>query len=232
MVNNHDEKAKDMAESVLPSAARKSARTERRRVHRAQRARQRVSLAKFDPVAVDDFTPDFREGRRRSAIQWMVFDRRSADKIGPLTRWAIARVRADRDLRDAGLDIQVEHFARLFPDNLIGRHAVQHIELALRYEATRHQWRGGASLSAKRREEHRAWVASRVRRLIGSGCHGALNGALRRHYQLAEDEVGKPGPPCPARYLLGTHDVEAFAAEVASDLGVRTLIAELTNKIG
>jgi DNA-binding Lrp family transcriptional regulator len=41
------------------------------------------------------------------------------------------------DLRDAGLDIQVEHFARLFPDNLIGRHAVQHIEWALKYEATR-----------------------------------------------------------------------------------------------
>ena len=44
MVRSHDEKIKDMAESVLPSTARRSAREFRRRAHRRQRARQRDLL--------------------------------------------------------------------------------------------------------------------------------------------------------------------------------------------
>lgn len=232
-MHNHDEKTKDMAESVLPSCARRFARAERRRIHQAQRARQRLALAELDPGTVGDFAPDFREGRRLSAIEWMVWERRAADKIGPLTRWAVAVVRAEPDLRDAGLDVQVEHFAALFPDNLIGRHAVQHIRWALEYETNRHVWQDRRMWSAQRQQqEHRAQVTVDVRRIVEAGAHGDLNDALRRHHQLAEVDGGKPVASRPARYLLGVHDIDAFAAEVAPDDGVRALIADLARKIG
>jgi hypothetical protein len=211
VVKNHGEKTKDMAESVLPSAARKSARAERRRIHKAQRARQRVALAMLDVGGVDEFAPDFREGRRLSATRWMVLDRRSADKIGPLTRWAVAVVIADPDLRDAGLAGQVEHFARLFPDNLIGRHAVQHIEWALRQEAARHTWLDRRSIWAKEQYEHQGRVASEVRRIIESGSHGALNAVLRQFYQQPALENGKLVSVPPARYLL---EVKAITSQV------------------
>ncbi len=70
----------------------------------------------------------------------MVSDRGAADKVGPLTPWAGARVDRDERPRSASLAEQVESFAHLMPDNLIGRHAVQHIERALEYLGKRDYW--------------------------------------------------------------------------------------------
>lgn len=226
-MKNYDEKTKDMAESVLPSTARKSVREERRRIHHAQRARQREAFARLDVGGVEDYGPDFREGRRLSATRWMVLDRRSADKIGPLTRWAVAVVTADPDLRDAELAVQVAHFARLFPDNLIGRHAVQHIEWALRYEAARPTWLDRRSAEAKETHEHYRRVVGEVRRIIESGAHGELNAALRQLYQQPALQNGTLVTVPPARYLLGAHDVGAFVHDVAPYGAVRTLIAQV-----
>ncbi len=61
----------------------------------------------------------------------MVVDRRSADKIGPLTRWAVRTIEQDPALRDAALGDQVAYFAARLPTDVIGRHAVFHIESAL-----------------------------------------------------------------------------------------------------
>jgi len=133
-VKNHDEKIKDMVESVLPSTARKSARDRRRIVHKRARAHQRVALADVT-VSCDDVCVDFRDGRRKSELHWIVLDRRGADNVGALTRWAVAVVDSDPTLRRAPLHVQVGHFASLLPADVIGQHAVQHIEWALKYAA-------------------------------------------------------------------------------------------------
>ena len=49
-MRNHDQKAKDMAESVLPSTMRDSAR-DRRAIHSRHRSRQRVQLRKLETGA-------------------------------------------------------------------------------------------------------------------------------------------------------------------------------------
>lgn len=126
-MRNHDEKIKDMVESVLPSTRRKAARNERRRAHKQQRSRQRDVLANI--TAEPD--PDFREARQAAAISNMVWDRRAADNVGALVRWAEATVEKDADLRDAGWAGQRAWFASVLPDNTIGRHALQHIEWAI-----------------------------------------------------------------------------------------------------
>ncbi len=135
MVRNHHEKYKDMAESVLPSTRRRAAREDRQAIHQRHRAQTRAALADYrrsgDPVDVETHvraTPD-RE------IHDFVWDRRSADKVGPLIRWAIRRVERDPQLRDADVATQTAAFRSMFPDNLIGRHAIDHIRWALTWRA-------------------------------------------------------------------------------------------------
>lgn len=142
-MRNHDEKNKNMQRSVLPSSRRRAARRERRAIHRRARARERDVLAVYRKDAGAGES-DFREGRRKSATKWMVLDRRSADKIGPLTRWAVRTIECDLVLRDAALGDQVAYFAAMLPTDVIGRHAVFHIESALRWrfhpESARRYW--------------------------------------------------------------------------------------------
>lgn len=241
-MRNHDEKVKDMAESVLPSTGRRSARELRRRAHRRHRARQRDLLIAIrdgyaagcrddaDYYADDDadlrgaggdvVDVDFAERRRSQDIDTMVWQRRFADKTGSLTRWAASRVDRDDDLRYAPVDEQRDHFARLLPDNLIGRHAVQHIESALEYRARRDDWRGRRAAQADRRDRERARFAADLRILLDAGCHQAFNEALRAGYlwQAGVRPCGaEPTRPRGAvgRLLLGRHDVDDFVADVA-----------------
>lgn len=215
-MRNHDEKTRTMQRSVLPSTARKQARKERRLIHKRQRARERDLLigvgraAGFGAQSDFDPDPDFREGRRLSDTHWMVIDRRGADKIGPLTRWAAATVDADPDLRDAPLHERVAYFAALLPDDLIGKHAVQHIEWALKCRGGG-SWRDRHAGAAERREVRRNQVAVDSRRILASGRHRVLNAALRRHYGATGHEGAVMAF---GRLLLGAHDVEAFAADI------------------
>lgn len=219
-MRNHDEKNKDMQRSVLPSARRKAARAERRLIHKRARARERDLLVEarktVDATDVDP-DPDFREGRRKAATHWMVLDRRTADKTGPLTRWAIRTVEANPSLRDAALCEQVAHFEALMPANLIGQHAVSHIAWALEWEfhpdARRHYWGPPPGPS---REERRTQVISDARRILETGQHRTLNVALRRAYDAGPPprRFGPPVSPPPVRLLHGLHDVDDFASDV------------------
>lgn len=105
----------------------------------------------------------------------MVSDRRAADKVGPLTRWAGARVDHDERLRSAPLAEQVEYFAHLMPDNLIGRHAVQHIEWALEYLGKRDYWAARRAERSSRVLRHRDQVTVDVRRILDAGLHKELD---------------------------------------------------------
>ncbi|MBL7500488.1 hypothetical protein [Frankia nepalensis] len=230
-MRNHDEKVRDMTESVLPSTRRKAARQERRRVHKRQRARQRDLLVVARRTAGhDDRDADFREGIRRQEITQMVWGRRAADKVGPLTRWASVQVGRDEVLRDAPLTEQVDYFARLVPDNTIGRHAVQHIESDLRHAADRERWLARrAEWSADQRRRHREQVSEDVDGILAAGCHRELNDALRAGYR-ARATVGEGGAvilPRPNRLLLGAHDVDDFADAVAGYGWIRDVVHTL-----
>jgi hypothetical protein len=214
VVKNHDEKFKDMIESVLPSTARKSARDRRRRVHKQSRARQRIALDAIK-ASYEDTGVDFRDGRRKSELHWMVLDRRGADNVGALTRWAAAVVAADPTLRDAPLHVQVVHFAGILAADVIGRHAIQHIEWALKYGAERPYWSERRAQWVARADERKSEMVDALHRVLAAGRHGDLNRALRRAY--AGRSATDPAP-VEARYFLGWHDIEAFV-EATAEVG-------------
>lgn len=222
-MRNHDEKIKDMVESVLPSTARKTARAERRNIHKKQRSRQRDVLRSI--TAESD--PDFREGRRGSGIHDMVVDRRAADKIGPLVRWAAAVVERDPVLHGADWPTQKAWLAAALPKDLIGQHALQHIEWAIGPRPT-YSWM--RRTAARPTVEIRAEVTRQVRRILETGRHAELNIRLRAEYAVDRAprwaQLGKRLRP--ERLLAGLHDVEAFVEDVAEDQHVRALIAEVS----
>ena len=211
-MKNHGEKTKDMIESVLPSTARTMARDRRRLIHKRARARQRVALAEVR-ASYDDTSVDFRDGRRKSDLKWMVLDRRAADNVGALTRWAAAVVAADARLRDAPLHMQVAHFAAMLPPDLIGRHAVQHIEWTLTYLAQRPAWDARRDSLRNRPMGRQQALAAALSRVIAWGGHQDFNDALRRVYR---EQGTRESPPAKVRFLLGAHDVDAFSAEMAN----------------
>lgn len=232
-MRNHDEKTKNMQRSVLPSTRRGAARAERRRIHKSARARERDMLAEYtkNPNATE---PDFGENRRKSATHWMVLERRAADKIGPLTRWACRTVETEPELRDAALHEQVAYFEALLPTDLIGKHAVGHIYWALLWEFHRDTYRGRYyyRLGGLSRGERRDQVAADAVRILESGRHRELNLALRRAY-----EAGPPSrrfaPPVPApatRLLLGAHDIDDFAAEASQYPWVSEAVAQIADR--
>ena len=100
-MRDHDQKIKDMSRSVLPSTGRRSARDNRRIIHKQQRARELAAVNAYrrdtDP---DSVTPDIR-GTYAPDITQMVRSRRAQDKVGPLIRWAKATIAADPVLRTA-----------------------------------------------------------------------------------------------------------------------------------
>jgi hypothetical protein len=53
-MRNHDQKIKDISRSVLPSTGRRSARDNRRIIHKQQRARELAELLRLGVGAVGD----------------------------------------------------------------------------------------------------------------------------------------------------------------------------------
>jgi hypothetical protein len=62
-----------------------------------------------------------------------------------------------------------------------------------------------------------------LRQILETGLHATLNAGLRR---LADTQEVRPRTtPMPRRLLLGSHDIEAFATEMARWPAVRDLVA-------
>jgi hypothetical protein len=224
LVRNHDEKVKDMSRSVLPSKGRESARYRRRAIHKRQRAHELAAVTAYrrdaDPESV---TPDVW-GTHAPDITEMVWNRRAADKVGPLIRWARATIAASPTLRPASVEEQVAYFAGLLPDTTIGRHAIMHIQQDLKWHARWAQYYARPR-TAPGRGPQVMETERQLREILAAGLHGALNAELRR---LVDRQVVPPrASPTPHRPLLGGHDVAAFAAEMARWPAVRELIAAL-----
>lgn len=113
-------KERDMGRSVLPSTARKAARYDKRAANKQYRASVRNAIASFDGEDIEESL--IRDGRRRSNMGWMRSERRGADKIAPLVRWAEAKV-ADLPMEDRECYIR-----KVLPDGIIGDHAWTHVK--------------------------------------------------------------------------------------------------------
>jgi len=126
-MRNHNNKRRDIARSVLPSKARRAAKVDRRNIHHAERSATRAMLHRAITDGDDGFD-DAVDYPYRFRVAEFVEYRRSKDKVEPLIRWARRTIVLDRRLRDATPAQQLDHFRRTLPDNLIGRHAIFHLE--------------------------------------------------------------------------------------------------------
>lgn len=201
-MHNHDQKLRDMARSVLSSTARRASRNTRRAIHRAERRAAAAALTRGG-----DPTRDWR-----GPVADMVSDRRAADKVAPLIRWALHRVREDHELRSAPLHVQIEYFRMLLPDTTIGRHAVGHIADALEYQHPDPPYRWYRLFASHQRE--RTSIEPTLQRLYEAGYHRELNKRLKM-----------------ARLPLlgGVGDIPAFARD--ADRETRRLVLDLASVV-
>jgi len=217
-VRNHHEKAKDMAESVLPSTGRVGAAKARRRIHQSERARARAALSRYlaDPEVGDELADAHVAGRHyRLDISEFVWDRRAQDKVGSLCHWAVRRVATHPELADLEAADQVEALRKVLPDNLIGRHALSHIERAIKWDhIARDRVRQPASPSYP--ELRAAILREQLRLVLDSGWHTQLNRAIKKAQAPSE---------LPVRVLLGAHDLDAFAEHASGHQAFEKAIA-------
>ena len=230
-MRNHNEKARDMARSVLPSTARKDARETRAQIHGRERARERRVLFDLrwylDP---DDFEGELGNVHRRE-LAWMVADRREADKVGSLLRWAERTVEHDPELSCASREDRETYFRKLLPPGLIGNHAISHLWWVLDDRPGRHLASSRRSASAADRH------AALVEDVIAAGYHGELNRRIKSSVApvvlrtvwlptewVVDEEHPHPGVLSPPRRLVerrhryirflgGAPDVESFVKE-------------------
>jgi hypothetical protein len=212
-VRNHDEKTKDLVESVLPSSGRQSARVNRRLAHARHRTRQRDQLTALHHDPSGDFDPSL-EVRRRVDLAEMVYGRRCADKTSSIERWAVHRARTDAALRLLPVEQQLVALAGVLPNNLMGRHAIAHMRWALERHRTA---RPPLRTPTAGEEEHLAATRAALHLILTRGLHADFNRAIR---DLLRDQSADPLPPriptwhrpyvVPDRLLHGVHDIDEF----------------------
>ncbi|MEZ5321373.1 MAG: hypothetical protein R2698_04740 [Microthrixaceae bacterium] len=247
-MRNHNEKARDMARSVLPSTARKGARSMRAHIHGRERAHERQLLRDLrDCPDPDDYDAwlGLSDDHRRDVAD-MVQNRRSADKVGPLLRWAERTVERRVDLAGASPADREVYFRKILPPGLIGNHAITHLRWMLDDRSRVWFRRSGRASAAET-------LAQLVGEIVAAGSHGELNRRIRSTVlpftvrtvrlppeRLIDDEHPSPGVLLPyrnvieqrprhVRFLAGAHDIEAFADDACAEITrvVREFHAEL-----
>lgn len=248
-MRNHNDKPRDMARSVLPSTYRRRARADRAAVRSRERARLRAELHAVAGFAdPDDYDGDLTWVARRDLAE-LVADRRSGDKVGPLTRWAARTVEADPTLAAAPLRERLDHFRPLLPPGIVGRHALFHLVWALDDEP--YWWPTGRTRPGPTGPS----LHDKVAAIIAAGRHGELNRRIRhacagvviqritlpREY-LIDDDHPAPGLLLPRRtvehrrriyprYLAGAHDIDAFVADTGRNGAAGGIAAALYREL-
>jgi hypothetical protein len=249
-MRNHNEKARDMARSVLPSTARKGARETRANIHSRERAHERQLLHDLRRcIEPDDFDGDLGvASRHRRDVADMVDDRRAADKVGPLIVWAERLVERNTVLSSATPEDREVYFRKILPPGLIGNHAISHLYWVL--DDRRGRW----SRARRRTENARNPDVTIVEAIIAAGRHGDLNRRLRAQLdrvvthtvrlppeRLIDDDHPAPGVLLRyrsvteyrrryIRFLAGAHDAEAFVKDADWEVlkVVRSFHADIT----
>jgi hypothetical protein len=211
-----DAKVKTMAESLLPSRRRKGAREDKRLAHRRHRRQVAERLGQLRWCDYDDFIPSVIHNNncRIHEIKW---ERRAADNVSAVERWAEALT------KDVPKGDRVAFMKRLLPDNLIGRHALTHLDF-LDADFDYRRWR------AEFQESRRCQVAELtyiVKGLLHFGAHAEINIAIKRAHRAGHNrsrydrsaderiECVEQKDCCGAPVLLaGSHDVDNFVGRL------------------
>lgn len=183
-------KIKDMIRSVLPSTNRKGARRSKTAKKRYVRRGVRQDLHK------EDFEESKADFNRDVQLYWVVWERRSADKLNHFMRWCKAKTK--------GMDTEeaLGYVRGILPSSLIGDHAYGHWKTELRPRFVWHY--------VEPERQLQSFVDSTTFRLkralaIAPDLHQALNAEIKRRKLEGE----------PRRLLRGVHDVEAFVRDIA-----------------
>jgi hypothetical protein len=217
-MRNHDEKRRDICRSLLPSSARRAARTNKailKRQHRRHIRHELHDWSRYDDVLnYEGFVHEDTNRPITGGVGWyigqtmagIVNERRDADNLGPFLNWVRAtkgRLPGETD------DDKFEALRRVLPDNLIGRHALGHAEYLFDLSG-HHRWHYYSTPYDPEAEEKRyvAFVAD-VRALIETD-HAYIN------------DVFGGFDTC-----LGLHDVDRFALSVGRSDRARSFMERI-----
>jgi hypothetical protein len=132
----------EMARSVLPSTWRGQAARETARIRRRNRRAVVRDLRRYTGAADgarDRFHDEELDVTRYpyAEIKELVCERRDADKLGSFQRWAVEKT------RHLPVEERLDAVRDVLPRNLIGRHAVSHLERMNEFLWTEHEtwWR-------------------------------------------------------------------------------------------
>jgi hypothetical protein len=212
-----EEKARDMARSLLPSRWRKGARKERALIHRGHRREPKETLARLarDPVGWEEL-PSLKDSSQRE-LRGVVQHRRGADKVNPFIRWATAVT------RELPRESRLSHVRGRVPQGVIGEHALVHVRHTEAFEdPVEREWRrawwsrnGGSSRTGWMDRGEQAQLLRQVLQ-VPEG-HRTFNRWLSYHPDDTYSRWShKAGCAKPGRVLLGLHDVLPFLDTVGS----------------
>ncbi|WP_163864111.1 hypothetical protein [Myxococcus eversor] len=217
-----EDKAFEMARSLLPSTSRREAR--KNRVNVSRRARRTSSTRIAQLIRAPELSEDCAEldDDSSSDMRGVVFWRRQADKVNPFIRWAKRRtLKQPRDLR-LGL------VRGALPPGLIGHHALSHLKGVEHFlstvELSRRDFRRGPQKSQPIHD--RGVLAQLLRELLrlptgqksfnGYLKHATASGWSVKWGRDGQRHVVLHGCNAP-RLLLGVHDVLSFLDDLGFD---------------
>lgn len=231
-MRNHNEKQRDIARSVLPSKNRKTARSRAATIKRHNRRSTRNTLhvwAKFDDALdFEGFTHDTNRSTHYDDIITMaMWERRNADKLGPIMHWAERTIAKNPELQE-DFDVCRNYFKAILPDNTIGRHALGHLKDCEGFpEDPRDIFRYGYFRGNDQEEARNEALVAKCEIIIATkGAHKRFNNDvksrhIREHSRNRFVAVSQPyrveSYTCrycteEARLLMGAHDIEDFVA--------------------
>ena len=195
-----DDKARQMARSILPSTWKGAARR-RAGLHRAERRGANVvmHLLARDPDCWEDETQSLHTCA--PLISQMVDRRRGADKLNHFEHWAVERT------RDLPLEQRLDSLRSVMPPGVIGEHALGHLKWRVEFSVEpRRSW---VSRAPKRLD--RGDLAQLLRRIVVTpGAHRLLHLAMRASLAAAEQHASRLPTVDGFRPLQGLHDVLPF----------------------
>ncbi|MBV8980546.1 MAG: hypothetical protein JO086_06575 [Acidimicrobiia bacterium] len=207
-------KRRQMARSLLPSTARRSARQNLEFLHRSHRHAVRSALAAavcagavIDDALLEDAGDAEVPLYPARAIRDVVRQRRAADKVAPFLRWATALT------AELPREERLSRLRAALPQGLIGTHALSHLEREEHFATPQWDW-WSATRDDRVPKHSRAELAAMLTEVLESpGEHAAFNRAMKASEAFAnEGETAGEGPL--HRVLLGRHDVEPFLSDV------------------
>lgn len=191
-------KKRDICRSVLPSTKRKGARLDLQQIKQRNRSKVRRELRQIaQPQAADEVVANYDEASYDlnhypyEDIRSAVYDRREGDKLGALTRWAPHLV------EDVRREDRLSKLRSILPDNLIGRHAISHLEyhddFYLPNSSRWYDWRSYPKLT----DDEKAWVRAveyaeierRLKRVIERGLLARFNKLMHWHDRVRDGWV-------------------------------------------